>query len=409
VAAVLHIPTLTLCLAATLVIVAAFLTLLWALDRTDKALAWWSLGFWLASFGLCLVSLRDVAPPLLALGLGNAASISSLGLVWLGCLAFEDENRKAALPIAFAGGFVWLALFAFPAFSESLAIRLFVASAFYSSYSFLVVHMLWRGQCREPLPARVLAILAFALHGSAYILRIPLQFIDPVHLVNGMGPTWYGLMTFGFLLQGLTGGLAIFAMVHERTSQRYKRASEVDFLTSLNNRRAFLLEIETVRARPAGDAAGAVLALVDADHFKAINDTHGHAAGDAALVGLARVLSGGLPEGAIVGRVGGEEFGIYLPADVAGADGRVLDRFRREVAEKTISHDLGALRMTVSVGAVCLPRGPVDLSAAFAAADRALYDSKQAGRDCVRFVSLDEASGGQAEGPGPLPSHVALA
>jgi diguanylate cyclase (GGDEF)-like protein len=389
VAAVFHIPTLTLCLAATLVIVSGFLTLLWWHDRRDRALARWSLGFWVGCFGLCLVSLRDIAPPFLALGFGNAGSIWSLGLIWLGCLAFEDETRKGAVPIALGGGFLWLSLFMIPTFAEDLALRLLLASALYATYSFMVVHALWRGQRREPLPARFLAMAAFGLHGFAYVIRIPLQFIEPVQFTAGHGPVWYGFMTFGFVMQGLTGALAVFAMVHERTSRRYKLASELDFLTAIRNRRAFLASLEADRARPGGRKEGAVLAVVDADHFKLINDTYGHGAGDAGLVALAKILSGRMPQGGLVGRLGGEEFAIYLPPDLAAEQGDLLELLRRDVGDKLIGHDEAVFRMTVSIGAVVLPDGPIEISWALAAADRALYQSKRAGRDRVTFTSLD--------------------
>lgn len=390
-ATVLHIPTLTLCLAATLVIVSVFLTLLWAAERNDRALARWSLGFWVGCFGLCLVSLRDVAPPWLALALGNAASIWSLGLIWLGCLAFENEGRTAAYPMAIAGGVVWLMLFAIPSFADDLPMRLLVASGLYSTYSFLIVYVLWRGHGREPLPARVLAVAAFGLHGLAYVIRIPLQLVEPAHVVDGNAPPWLGIMTFGFVAQGLTGALAIFAMVHERTSRRYKHASEIDFLTSIFNRRAFLAAITTDRAVAGGREEGGILALVDADHFKSINDTYGHAAGDAALVALAGILSDCAPKEAIVGRVGGEEFGIYLPPEVASADADILHRLRRAVREKAIGYGHCELRLTVSIGAVVLPEGQFELSAALAAADRALYASKRAGRDCLSFAALEQS------------------
>lgn len=391
VSSVFHIPTLTLCLATTLVVVSGFLTLLWWHDRGDRALARWSVGFWVGCLGLCLVSLRDIAPPFLALGFGNAGSIWSLGLIWLGCLAFENEEPKGALPLALGGGFLWLSLFLLPTFADDLALRLLLASAFYASYSFMIVHALWRGQVREPLPARFLAMAAFGLHGFAYVIRIPLQFIEPVQLTAGYGPLWYGFMTFGFVMQGLIGALAIFAMVHERTSHRYKLASELDFLTAILNRRAFLASVETARARPGGRKEGAVLALFDADQFKRINDTYGHGAGDAALVALTEAISARLPAGGMVGRLGGEEFALYLPQDPRIETYDLLEALRSRIADSLIEHDDAVFRMTVSIGAVVLPEGPVDISWALAAADRALYQSKRAGRNRVTFATFDPA------------------
>lgn len=92
-AQVFHIPTLTVCLAGTLIMVSGFLTLLWTQERGNQALGFWALGFSAGALGMVLVSLRDLAPPFLALGLGNGLGIFSLGLIWLGCLAFEGESQ----------------------------------------------------------------------------------------------------------------------------------------------------------------------------------------------------------------------------------------------------------------------------------------------------------------------------
>ncbi len=210
-------------------------------------------------------------------------------------------------------------------------------------------------------------------------------------MTAGYGPLWYGFMTFGFVMQGLIGALAIFAMVHERTSHRYKLASELDFLTAILNRRAFLASVETARARPGGRKEGAVLALFDADQFKRINDTYGHGAGDAALVALTEAISARLPAGGMVGRLGGEEFALYLRTDPRIETYDLLEALRSRIADSLIEHDDAVFRMTVSIGAVVLSEGPVDISWALAAADRALYQSKRAGRNRVTFATFDPA------------------
>ena len=406
-AAVFHIPTLTVCLAATLIIVSGFLTLLWAHERDNRALGYWSMGFSAGALGMVLVSLRDAAAPIVALGLGNGLGIYSLGLIWLGCLAFEGENVKGGEVIAAAGAVLWLCLFAIPAFAGDLNIRVLVASVLYALYSFLTVPVLLAGQRREPLPARILALIAFAGHGAAYIIRFVFQIVEPVHLVGGHAPLWFGTLTFGFFLQGLVGALAVFAMVHERATRRYKHDSETDVLTSLFNRRAFMDAVFKARDGFGGSGSGAVVAVVDADHFKSINDTYGHGAGDAVLVELGGFLSRDLPDGALVGRLGGEEFGIYLPVDVALRHPDLLEDIRRGVSAMTIEHDPVLPALTISIGAVSLPPGPLDVSRALARADKALYASKKAGRNCVTWASDDQLQAERGEdGSLPVPADA---
>ena len=402
-AAVFHIPTLTVCLAATLIIVSGFLTLLWAHERDNRALGIWSLGFSAGALGMVLVSLRDLAPPIVALGLGNGLGIYSIGLIWLGCLAFEGETRKGSAIIAAAGAVLWLCLFAFPSFSGDLGTRILVASILYAGYSFLCIPILLSGQRREPLPARLIVIVAFGTHGAAYVLRFPLQLIEPVHLVAGHAPLWFGTMTFGFFVQGLVGALAVFAMVHERATRRYKRDSETDVLTSLSNRRAFMEAVAKARAGFGGSGPGAVLAVVDADHFKSINDTYGHAAGDLVLMQLGRFLSRELPDGVIVGRLGGEEFGIYLPAYIAMRHPQLLEELRHGVSTIATGDIASLPGITVSIGAVSLASGPLDFSRALARADKALYGSKKAGRNCLTWATEDQGSSERQELP-PLSS-----
>ena len=384
---IFHIPTLNLCLSAACITVSVFLTLLWNEDRANRALALWSFGVWAGCAGLFFLSLRGVAPPIVALGLGNALSLWSLGLVWLGCLAFDRRKVRYSWIKALACGGLWLIVFAgWPDFANDINIRIIVCSVLFSLVSFMVAAAIWRGHRHDPLPARRLGVFAFGGHGVVYLIRTPMPLLEPVTLTGGYGPFWFGLLMFIFFVQGLVGVLAIFAMVYERTLRAHKLASEIDFLTAVPNRRAFLLAVERSRQAADGSSEGAVLALVDADHFKAINDTHGHAAGDTVLVALATFLSGCLPRGGLFGRLGGEEFGIYLPARQFASEPDLLERLRIGVGALDICHGDKLLPVTISLGAVRLGAGETDLPMALAAADRALYASKKAGRDRLSWA-----------------------
>lgn len=390
-----HIPTLMLCLSAACVIISIFLTLLWLWDRSSRALLRWTLGFWIGCLGLTLLGLRDFVPPILSIGLGNALCLWSLGLIWLGCRAFNEWDPDAPSALAMAGGLLWVTLVAcWPRFAEDLNNRVVVASALYAGYSFFIVKAVWQGYQHEPLPARRLAVFAFGLHGLFYLFRLPAALLFPVSLNGGYPNLWLGVVTFEYFIQALLGALAIFAMVHERLTLRYKAASEIDYLTGICNRRAFLAAIDASRARPGGDRAGAMLALLDVDHFKSINDTHGHGAGDTVLRCLTDRIACQLPQGAIFGRVGGEEFAIYLPANAALIDIDLLEQIRVDIGAMAVRHGAACIQMTVSIGHCVLPAGPLDMQVALAAADRALYASKKAGRNCVTtstFVPGDKA------------------
>jgi diguanylate cyclase (GGDEF)-like protein len=158
--------------------------------------------------------------------------------------------------------------------------------------------------------------------------------------------------------------------------------SDLDPLTGAHSRQAMLVELEREAARARRTGAPLCLALADLDHFKRINDTLGHAAGDRVLSTAAgRLLSHVRPYDTVF-RYGGEEFLLCLPnADLAAA-AAICDRLRAAVAEAPVEIDgHGAVAVTASIGVAALQSGPV--REAIEAADRALYAAKRAGRDRV--------------------------
>ncbi|WP_237106673.1 GGDEF domain-containing protein [Nonomuraea sp. MG754425] len=165
-------------------------------------------------------------------------------------------------------------------------------------------------------------------------------------------------------------------------------AARTDAKTGLLNAAAWQREADTeiVRARRTGDTLA--LLIVDIDHFKRVNDAHGHLVGDQVLVGVAATLRGQLREYDVVGRFGGEEFVVLLPgADIDEAR-RVAERLRVRVGHMTIPVDETLVRVTISVGVALMSVHGDDLIDLLAAADLALYRAKELGRDrvCIPVV-----------------------
>lgn len=155
-----------------------------------------------------------------------------------------------------------------------------------------------------------------------------------------------------------------------------------DFLTELYNRRGFVAGMKRELARLRRRPGVAVVAGLDLDHFKQINDTHGHPAGDRVLREFAGIVAGHCRENDLVGRIGGEEFAVFL-TDADLAAGRVwADRMRSDVAETRFDGD-NALHVTVSVGLVALDGGRATGDAIMARVDQALYEAKRSGRNRV--------------------------
>jgi diguanylate cyclase (GGDEF)-like protein/PAS domain S-box-containing protein len=166
-------------------------------------------------------------------------------------------------------------------------------------------------------------------------------------------------------------------------SERRRRETFGDYLTGLANRRAFFeaAEQELMRSK-AVPRPTAVIAL-DADHFKAINDRHGHPGGDAVLQQLAAILGETFREVDVVARIGGEEFAVLLPSTDLARAAVVAERLRAAVAAQVVHFDGARIRYTVSAGVASLDDGEGGIDLLLKRADQALYAAKRAGRNRV--------------------------
>ena len=174
---------------------------------------------------------------------------------------------------------------------------------------------------------------------------------------------------------------------HERLrhrADRFEAQGRTDALTGLPNRRHAEGHLTEALAAAAGEGRSLAVLLVDVDRFKAVNDVHGHAAGDTALVAVAECLRSAVRGADLVARWGGEEFLVVSSAPDVG---ELAERLRAAVARTGVQPAPGASPVTVSVGGVSRPPddGDTDLDAVaarlLAAADRNLYRAKAEGRD----------------------------
>jgi diguanylate cyclase (GGDEF)-like protein len=186
------------------------------------------------------------------------------------------------------------------------------------------------------------------------------------------------------------GVIASFCIENTINRARLLRSGFTDVLTGWHNRRYLTVRTNEELARARRDGSKLVCLMLDIDHFKQVNDTWGHAAGDAVLRELAQRIEMQVRASDVAARYGGEEFVVLLPnTDVTSAS-RLAERIRKEIAASPIALPSGdSVRITASIGIAEVSPGPADKDlktlgdSLIARADVALYAAKSAGRDCV--------------------------
>ena len=165
--------------------------------------------------------------------------------------------------------------------------------------------------------------------------------------------------------------------------ERLERLATTDPLTGANNRRSFFEQGEKELHRARRHKRPLSLMMVDIDHFKRVNDTHGHAIGDAVLKRLVSKCNDTLRTQDILGRFGGEEFAAVLPEVGLASATKAAERLRRALEDLEVETSEGTLKFTVSIGVSECRYDDESLETALARADNALYSAKESGRNRV--------------------------
>jgi diguanylate cyclase (GGDEF)-like protein len=200
---------------------------------------------------------------------------------------------------------------------------------------------------------------------------------------------WFGarllsLLTASVVLVALIGQINGLYRSLNRAHRQLQHTSRRDPLTGLVHRGAVVQEVPGWLAIP---AAVHGVAMLDIDHFKQVNDTHGHPAGDAILVAVANVLSGSLRGEDLVGRYGGEEFVMLLSGDSAESVRATVERCLQKLRGTTTATAGGPVTVTASAGLALLRTGEHSIDDALLRADEALYRAKQSGRDRLELAT----------------------
>jgi len=348
----------------------------------------WTQGNGIAALALVLIAARDLAPDILSFEVANGLLIITLGLIYAG---FRRHLSLAVPTLSLVLGGV-LALGGFAYFHyvfDSAALRILSVSIYHAAVSFAIVAAIPRTSdpyLRYPFVFTRVAALAL---GAANTLRgalFALQSAEPATSIDIA--TWnLVFLAFGTLaFPALTLGAVMMANAQVRREAAY--AADHDQLTDAWTRRAFISFAEQEHARAERRYNPLSLLVIDADHVKRINDTHGHALGDRVLRDIAMHTQEVIRDIDYCGRLGGAEFGVLLPDATYEKAMEVATRLRT-VLDRALP--LGAstvpVAYTVSIGVATLALGET-LAGLMARADVALHAAKAKGRNQVVSAPL---------------------
>lgn len=373
----------------------------------ERPLRHWGYSCLLQGTGWILIGSRGHVPDWLSIAVGNTAILYS-SLCYLASIdnfvrgrkrppkrTSPDWTRRALWIIGL--GFtptLLLLIYQFP--QRSLPIRVVIISGALAYTTSLCARRLLS---QKPIPiSRRIMGLGFAVVSISQLGRLLSTAQKPPTTAELFNNSLADSTTFlvGFIAVVMLTFLFTL-MVNEQTAQELRRLATHDSLTKTFNRSAFegfaRQAIEQSLRR--GDELS--LLLFDIDYFKSINDTHGHQAGDAALRQMAKITNGCLRGQDILGRYGGEEFAVLLPDTDAGGAYLVAERLRCTVEAAVFHDDDIDFGLTISGGIAQLARkGQMSteqrLTALFKAADEALYDAKDGGRNQMILSSSASAA-----------------
>lgn len=382
-----HTPTLFLVLAAISALAAI------AVFEESRRAPGRALNAWIAAY-LCATALSTSSLFLfrlnetLAVLVPTLFAMTALALMHRG-VALHLGRAPSAL--VFAPAAIWgaLALLRWSGLpiTETYVERRMVMCVIYVAYAFAVVRLLLRAQPRTKAIDGL--VVVFALYGAFYLVR--LVFLSP-NLVPQEGRLedfWITASIYKTILFVVATAYLFLTAWRERSEGVLREAAEVDSLTGMANRRAFRARAERLMR---GERR-AVLAVIDLDRFKIVNDTCGHAVGDEVLRQFATVLTSVAGRDDLCGHLGGEEFALWLEGETPkGASWRLREAanlFRLQVG-KTCDLPFEA---TFSAG-IAAKGGQGDLDALLRRADEALYRAKRGGRD--RIETAAEVTAGAA-------------
>ncbi len=368
------------------------------LRMSRRAAAHWGVATALVAVGMGAVLSRPWLPPGLGIALPNLLQLAACLLVARGLLIFVRRPGADRTLLTLAG-VAALAVVVVNLIGLSLDWTVVIAGGAMAWLLLRAALDVRRGLVGEF--GRLAALgcsLPLWIMGGLLLTRVLMTLAGVKNSAAGLetGGAMQLTLTLAIVLLAMSLHLSMGSMLILRLVNRLRHQSQHDTLTQLLNRRAFTSRLEAERARQRRSPGPMALLVVDLDHFKAVNDRFGHAAGDAVLVAAAALLRRHARDVDTVSRMGGEEFALLLPDTDRDGACRVAERMLAAFRALALEVDGVVIRVRASIGiAVSTHAGEGD-PLLFQQADRALYLAKAGGRDrvvCAGALNVVDAGG----------------
>lgn len=379
----LHVPTLAIVAGCISIGFALCLPLSWRLAKAVPGLRCLTLGMAIAGLSLFLLPVYGLPLPGLMMLVASVLMILSGVLSWYGLRVMLLPGRPPVLPLVLLMIAHPLLVLYFSVLSPLVAGRLVVNSLALAGLALAIVVVLVRSRESSPAVQWVMAGVQ-TVHAVLLLARMGLMLLEDTLQPYPVPYTLIDRILFleVVLLLFITA-LCTVILVAERLQKELTYQARTDPLTGTLNRRGYqeLAERELLKASRSGRPFAVLVA--DIDHFKRLNDTYGHAAGDMVLQYFCALLNRVLRQTDILARLGGEEFVIMLPETPPLEAMDVAERLRRTVQDTPMTFQEFMIPITVSIGVAHFPDASDSLDGLQAFADSALYRAKKSGRNSV--------------------------
>jgi diguanylate cyclase (GGDEF) domain len=353
--------------------------------RRSRELRILAAGFATLAIGCAAVLFRRDLPGAIGSAVSNLLVLSGYLLVLRGVASLNGrEYRASSIGLLIVMALVW-AVWG-PQHREFVWSH--VSSVPIAIVSALTAWEMLRCDAMKPLQPRRIVVVVAGIHAVIYAAR---TFVLP-WLVAAYGSSIQSIASKITIYEGVLYSvilpMALLKLIRDESHGQLLRQSQTDYLTGLGNRRWFFEQGALIVDRSRQRGPIAVLAF-DLDHFKAINDRHGHETGDRVLKSFAEIAQSVLGPNAVLARIGGEEFAALLSGNDALRARALAETVARRFAE-AVPHQSGiGIRATVSVGLAQFDSHAPSLVDRLAAADRALYRAKSMGGNRVELAHAE--------------------